>query len=98
MPSTTISVPGYWCGVVSVLGISSVNLKANHTLEDLFKWRRVAVRGPELELHVAAGAEVEQVVTIVWQQGYVRHALRMAPIEPFGQPQDGAQELDGSPQ
>lgn len=56
------------------------------------------MRGPELEFHVAAGAEVEQVVTIVWQQGHIRHALRMAPIKPFGQPQDGAQELDGSPQ
>ena len=55
------------------------------------------MRGPELELHVAAGAEVEQVVTIVCQQGHIRHTLRMAPIKPFGQPEDGAQELDGSP-
>src|SRR3954471_14244942 len=103
MPSTTKSFPGYSCGVVRLFSMwwtffllppppsrgrgASRHLEAQRALEDLLERGGVPVRGPQLELRVARGAQPDHVGVPLRHEVERRDDLRVAAIEPFGQPQ-----------
>src|SRR5919108_101383 len=60
MPSTTISFPGYSCGVVRVFSIDMVDLDPDRLPQHPFEGRQVLVRRPDLQLGVARRMQIEQ--------------------------------------
>ena len=58
----------------------------------------VAVRGPELQLDVAGGAKPRQIVVAAREHVDARERLRVAAVEPLGQPDHGREGADGAAQ
>jgi hypothetical protein len=64
-------------------------------LDQAFEGRGMAVRGPQLELGVALGAELEQRVVAAVVQLDAADRLGVAAIEAFGEAQDGRERANG---
>src|SRR5437762_7653378 len=63
IPSTTNNLPGYSCGCVRLFSICvAADFDAQRLPCEAFERRRVARGRPELELRVAGGPELQQVV------------------------------------
>src|SRR5437870_13310314 len=60
MPSTTISFPGYSCGVVRLFSIRVVDLDPDGLSQHPLERRQVLVRRPDLQLRVAGRVQVEE--------------------------------------
>src|SRR5712692_8139009 len=99
MPSTTNSLPEYWCGVVRLFNMGLccrfrqdlAYLHPKRLADQPLERRRVAPRRPQLELRVASRADLEEIVLAAIVQLETRDALRVAPIEALGQAQDRRQ-------
>ena len=76
------------------LVVGAGDLETNGPAEHLFERAHVPVRGPELELGVAVGAEPCEVVVAARVEIDPGDGLRVAAIEPFGQPHHRRQLLD----
>ena len=61
------------------------------------QWRSVTLGGPEFQVGTVAGAQTHEqpVRRVVDLNG--SDDLGVAAVEPFGQPQDGAQQFDHAP-
>src|SRR5947208_11066892 len=63
IPSTTNSLPGYSCGCVRLFSICvAADLDAERLSRQSFEWRGVPGGGPQLQLRVPCGAQLQQVV------------------------------------
>src|SRR5215831_10561421 len=69
MPSTTNSLPGYSCGCIRLFSIGvggrlqrPAHFDAQRLAHQALERRRVPRRGPELQLRVARGPQLQQVV------------------------------------
>src|SRR3990172_6894492 len=105
MPSTTNSFPGYSCGVVRLLSmwrlflvIGPPHLEADGPVEHALERRGMAVRGPELQLRVARRAQPRKIIVVARVEIDAAEGLRVTPIEPLGEPDDGGERPDGAPQ
>jgi hypothetical protein len=58
----------------------------------------VTRRGPQLQLGIARGAQLQQIVVAAVVQLEAGDGLRVAAIEALGQTQDRGQRADGPPQ
>src|SRR5215211_2539794 len=82
-PSTTNSLPGYSCGLVSVfsMGCRSADLEPDRFAEHPLERDHVPVRGPQFELRIACRAQLDQCVLPAVLQFDRRERLRVAPIQ-----------------
>src|SRR6185295_2785111 len=102
MPSTTNSLPGYSCGRVRLVSmgidgrvlLQAADFEPQRFAGHAFERGRVARRGPQLELGVAGGAQLQQVVVAAIVDVEAGDALRMAAIEALGEPQHRRQRAD----
>src|SRR5438093_1008214 len=63
IPSTTKSLPGYSCGVMSVFNIAvSADLDANRLADESFKRRGVPRRGPQFQFGVSRRPHLQEIV------------------------------------
>jgi len=69
-------------------------LEADRATEHLRERLDMPVRRPELQFGVTGRLESQQVVLSAVVHLYARDGLRVAPVEPFGQPEERAQEAD----
>src|ERR1700745_3692897 len=98
MPSTTNSLPGYSCGFVRMFSIGvPVRLETERFSDQPFERLAVALRGPDFELRVAAGVQVEQRVGTAIDEPDIRDGLGMAAVEAFAQPENARQRAHGTP-
>ena len=58
---------------------------------------RVARCGPELELRVAVGADLQQIIIPTVMELQTAHDLRVAAVEALRKPQDRGQRAHGAP-
>ena len=73
----------------------SANLHAQAFADHLLEGRRVPRRSPQLELGIAARPHLQQRIVAAIVKLDVGQALRVAPVEAFGEPQDGGQGFNG---
>ena len=78
--------------------MSSGQLDANRDAERVLERRQLPLRSPELELRVADSLESQDVARLIRGQIEPSDDLRVAAIQPFRQPHDRRQDLDGVPQ
>src|SRR5688572_4771819 len=104
MPSTTNSLPGYSCGVIRLLSIregflviADGDFEADRLAEHALERRNVAMRRPDLELRVAGGAKPHEIVVGARIEVDPGQGLRVAAVEPFGQPHHRRQRFDDPP-
>src|SRR6476620_4049730 len=89
IPSTTNSLPGYSCGCVRLFSICvAADLDAERLSRQSFEWRAMARGGPQFQLRVAGGAQLQQVVVAAVVELESGDGLGVAAGEAFGQPQD----------
>src|SRR6185503_4393345 len=70
------------------------DLEADGLADKLFKGLHMPARGPELELGVAGGVQLQDVLTPAIVEAHRVDDLRVAAVEALGQPQTGGQHLD----
>src|SRR5206468_2027245 len=96
MPSTTNSLPGYSCGCVRLFSIS-LSGRFGHDTADFdaqgftghsLERRGMAGRRPDLELHVARRAQLQQVVVATIVKFESGHGLRVAAIQALRETKD----------
>jgi len=75
----------------------SAHFDAQRLSEQALERLRVAAGGPELELGIAAGANLQQAVLAAIVKIDARHRLRMAAVEALGQAQNRRQRPDDTP-
>src|SRR5262249_33527241 len=104
MPSTTNSFPGYSCGVVRLFNMRyaplagatsfpSGHVETQRPLEHVLERVGVALRGPQLQLGVTRHAQPDQVRVAARDHVDSRDDLRVAAVEPLGQPQHRGERL-----
>jgi hypothetical protein len=71
---------------VLILVIPAGHFKANGFLQNGFEWSDVPMRGPQLELGIARRAEPREIIVIARKEVDAGERLRVAPVEPLGQP------------
>src|SRR5262249_53157345 len=106
IPSTTNSFPGYSCGCMRLFSITldgrlerdPADLDSHWFAREALERRRVAHGGPELQLGVARGAQLQQVVVAAIVELEPRDRLRVAAVEALGEPQDRGQRAHGAAQ
>src|SRR5687768_8019740 len=87
MPSTTNSFPGYSCGALRLFSIrDSTGAQTDRFSQHTFERRCLTTGGPELQLGVARGMELDEVFLAAVVHLHARHRLRVAAIERFGEP------------
>src|SRR2546423_14997818 len=90
IPSTTNSLPGYSCGCVRLFSIGvRAYFNAQRLSHEAFERRRRPRRRPHLELRVAVGPQLQQIVVAAIVQLEAGDRLLMAAIEAFGEAHDG---------
>src|SRR5580700_7129733 len=88
IPSTTSSFPGYSCGFVRLFNMGlPADLHPEGLPDHAHERRRLAVGGPQLQLCVAGGSDLEQHVFASIVKLDPGDGLRMAAIEVLGQAQ-----------
>src|SRR5215471_18900425 len=98
IPSTTNSLPGYSCGCVSVFSMSdSAHLDAKRLAGQTLERRRVTGRGPQLQLGVACGAHLQEIVVASVVELEAGNRLRVAAIETFREAQQRRERSDDPP-
>src|SRR3954465_6142611 len=81
IPSTTNSLPGYSCGCVRLFSMGvGTDLDAKWLSGQTLEWRCVACGRPELQLRVAGGAQLQQVVVAAIVKFEAGDGLRMAAV------------------
>src|SRR4030095_7564172 len=88
IPSTTNSLPGYSCGCVRLFsmglgarpGLRAADSEPQRLAGHTFERSGMACGGPQLELGVAGGAQLQQVVLAAVVQLEAAHALRVARV------------------
>src|SRR5919108_5747174 len=98
IPSTTNSLPGYSCGCVRLFSMTvSADLDAQRFPRQTLEWRGVTRRRPELQLRVARGPDLQQIVVAPIAEVHAGDRLPVAAIEALGQPQDGRERPNDPP-
>src|SRR3954465_16085951 len=98
MPSTTNSLPGYSCGCVRLFSICvAADFDAKRLPRQSFERRAMTSRGPELELGVARGSQLQEIVFAPIVKLEPGDGLGVAAIEALGQPQDRRERAHGAP-
>ena len=77
-------------------GRTGLDFDAKGLADQPLERRRMPARSPELEFSVARRAQLEQSVLAAVVQFEAGDRLRMAAIEPLGQPQHRRQRADGA--
>jgi hypothetical protein len=75
----------------------AADLDAERLPRQSFEWRGMAGGGPELQLRVARGAQLQQVVVAAIVEFEAGDRLRVAAVKALGQPQDRRERAHGSP-
>jgi len=75
----------------------AADLDAERLSRQSFEWRGVPRRGPQLQLGIARGAKLQQVVVAAVVELEAGDGLRVAAIEALRQPQDRRERAHGSP-
>jgi hypothetical protein len=78
--------------------VAAGDLEADGRAEHILERGHMAVRGPELQLRIACGAEPRQVIVAARVQVDTGDRLRVAAVEPFGQSYHGRQKANDAPQ
>src|SRR5687768_15196168 len=87
MPSTTNSFPGYSCGALRLFSIGDfTSAQADRFSQRALERRYLTMGGPELELGVARGAELDEVFLAAVVHLHARDRLCVAAIERLGEP------------
>src|SRR4051795_3248451 len=74
-----------------ILLFGARDFKADGSIQLPFKGRDVPMRGPEFQFRIPAGAKPGKVVLASWKQVNSLYCLRVASIEPLGEPDDRRQ-------
>src|SRR5574340_445501 len=102
MPSTTNSLPGCWCGVVSRFGmcefLGALHLEAHGAADPTFERAGLALRGPQLELGVAAREQAEDDAFGVGRDLHVDDLSGARAVQSFGDPDQARQDAYRAPQ
>jgi hypothetical protein len=73
----------------------AADLNAERLSRQSFEWRRMARGGPQFQLRIAGGAQLQQVVVAAVVELEPGDGLGVAAVEAFGQPQDRRQRAHG---
>src|SRR6476646_2735969 len=84
IPSTTNSLPGYSCGCVRLFSICVADFDAKRLPGQSFERRVVTSRRPQLQLRVAGGPQLQQIVVAAIVKFEPGDRLGVAAIEAFG--------------
>src|SRR6185312_5952501 len=100
MPSTTNSLPGYSCGVVSMFSMRSsggAHLDTQRFADQPFEFRGVSRRGPQLQLGVTGRPQLQKSIISPIVHVEAGNRLRVAAVEAFGQAEHGGEDSDRFP-
>src|SRR5512140_1594250 len=96
MPSTTKSLPGYWCGVVSMFAmcqfLDALHLEAHRASYPVFERGRLTLRRPQFELGVTAREQAQRDLLRLGSDLDVGDLLRARAIQPFGDPDEARED------